>query len=155
MKSARWIVVGVAVATVSALAGATPTAQSAPAATRRTLMDGVFTADQAARGRAVYERHCAECHMHDLAGREYAGALAGYGFQLKWQDATLGELLGRIRSMPLGRPRSLTGDEYIDILAYVLQKNAYPQGTSELTAEVVATWPPIKIERTIRSPERQ
>jgi quinoprotein glucose dehydrogenase len=141
--------------TVAALAAGGPIgAQSAPAA-GRTLQDGVFTADQAARGRAVYQLRCAECHMADLAGHEYAGALAGYGFQLKWQDAPLGDLLGRMRSMPLGRPGSLSRQEYVDILAYVLQKNSYPEGTFELTAEVIATWPPIRIERLLRSPGRQ
>jgi S-disulfanyl-L-cysteine oxidoreductase SoxD len=149
MNAARQFVGGIAVAAVAA-AGPLG-AQSMPVA-GRTLKDGVFTADQAARGRVVYARHCAECHMPDLAGHEYAGALAGYGFQLKWQDAGLGELLGRMRSMPLGRPASLTSQEYVDILAYVLQKNAYPEGTSELTADVISKWPPIRIERVVRSP---
>jgi mono/diheme cytochrome c family protein len=126
-------------------------AQSTPAAPR-SVKDGVYTAEQAARGRAVYNVRCAECHMTDLAGHEYAGALAGYGFQLKWQDASLGELLGRIRSMPLGRPGSLMPQEYVDILAYVLQKNTYPEGTAELTAAVASRWPPIKIERTSTAP---
>lgn len=128
-------------------------AQSTPAAGPRSVADGVYTAAQAARGRAVYNVHCAECHMPDLAGHEYAGALAGYGFQLKWQGATLGELLGRIRSMPLGRPGWLTSQEYIEILAYVLQRNAYPEGTSELGSDVIAKWPPIRIERVMRAPD--
>src|SRR6476619_2470927 len=80
-----------------------------------------------------------------------AGALAGFGCQLKWQDATLAELLSRMRGMPLGRPGSLTSQEYLDVLAYVLQKNAYPDGAAELTPAVVSKWPPIRIERTLRS----
>jgi mono/diheme cytochrome c family protein len=135
---------------VAALAAGGPIgAQSTPTA-GRTLQDGVYTAEQAARGRAVYQLRCAECHMADLAGHEYAGALAGYGFQLKWQDATLGELLARIRSMPQGRPGSLTGQEYIDILAYVLQKNSYPEGNDELATGTISRWPPIRIERLLR-----
>ena len=152
MNAARRLAGAVAVAAVAA--GGPLSAQSTTAATPRSLKDGVYTADQAARGRVVYDRRCAECHMPDLAGHEYAGALAGYGFQLKWQDATLGELLGRIRSMPLGRPGALTGQEYIDILAYVLQKNSYQEGTSELAADVISKWPPIRIERVLRSPDR-
>jgi len=128
-------------------------AQPASVALPRTLGDGVYTAEQAARGRAVYNVRCAECHMTDLAGHEYAGALAGYGFQLKWQDATLAELFGRIRSMPLGRGGSLSGQEYLDILAYVLQKNTYAEGRTELTTAVVSKWPPIRIERVLRSPD--
>jgi mono/diheme cytochrome c family protein len=135
------------------LAIAVPSAQTAGAPTSVTA--GVYTAEQAARGRGAYDAHCAECHMPDLAGHEYAGALAGYGFQLKWQDAPLADLLGRMRGMPLGRPGSLTRQEYLDILAYVLQKNAYPEGPSELTATAVSAWPPLRIERTIREPHQQ
>jgi mono/diheme cytochrome c family protein len=134
-------------------AGVVALAQTdAVAAPPRTLADGVYTGDQAGRGRAVYATRCAECHMADLAGHEYAGALAGYGFQLKWQDASLAELLGRMRGMPLGRPGSLTSQEYLDILAYVLQRNSYPEGAAELTAAVVSKWPPIRISRVIREP---
>lgn len=150
MKAVVWLV-GVCAAVVSTTA-VFLSAQSTPAE-RPTLKTGVYTAEQAARGRAVYDQRCAECHMPDLAGHEYAGALAGYGFQLKWQDAALGELLGRIRSMPLGRPGSLTGQEYIDILAYVLQKNTYPPGPSELVPAALSGWPPIRIERVLRAPD--
>jgi quinoprotein glucose dehydrogenase len=128
-------------------------AQSPPASAPHSVKDGVYTAEQAARGRAVYNTHCAECHMADLAGHEYAGALAGYGFQLKWQDAPLADLLGRMRGMPLGRPGSLTPQEYLDILAYALQKNGYADGPTELTAAVVTRWPQIRIERIARTPE--
>jgi mono/diheme cytochrome c family protein len=144
VNAARRLAGGLALAAVTASSALG--AQSAPI----TLKDGVFTAEQAALGRAVYEQRCAQCHMPDLAGHEYAGALAGYGFQLKWQDATLGELLGRIRSMPQGRPGSLTGQEYVDILAYVLQKNGYPEGASELATGTISRWPPIRIERNLR-----
>jgi quinoprotein glucose dehydrogenase len=133
-------------------ASATLAAQSPAPATPTTVRDGVYSAEQAARGRAVYDTHCAECHMADLAGHEYAGALAGYGFQLKWQDAPLADLLGRMRGMPLGRPGSLTPQEYLDILAYVLQKNTYPEGPEELTAAAVSRWPQTRIERILREP---
>lgn len=112
------------------------------------VWDGLYSAEQAARGRAAYMRGCAECHSADLSGHEYAGALAGFGFQLKWADASLGELFGRMRSMPLGRPGSLERQEYLDILAYVLQQNGYPAGPKEITAELATQrWPRIVIER--------
>ena len=136
---------------MAALAGAVLFAQFSPARPARTLQDGVYTALQATRGQAIYEAHCAECHMHDLAGHDYAGPLAGFGFQLKWQDSSLGELLARIRSMPLGSPGSLTGQESVDILAYVLERNGFPAGATELTAAAAAQWPPIRIERLLRT----
>jgi len=133
------------------LASLTLQAQSPEPRRPVSVMDGLYSSVQATRGRAVYERACAECHMPDLAGHEYAGALAGYGFQLKWQDASVSELYGRIRSMPLGRPGWLAPQEYLDILAYVLQKNGYPDGSTELTTAVAAqARPRIPIERTQR-----
>jgi mono/diheme cytochrome c family protein len=128
-------------------------AQQAAGGARRTISDGLYTPAQAARGQEVYEKHCAECHMPDMSGGEYAGPLAGYGFQLKWQDASLAQFLGRVRSMPLGRPRSLSSDEYLAIVAYALQKNGYPAGQADLTASAVTGWPPIRIERVQRTPD--
>jgi quinoprotein glucose dehydrogenase len=141
-----------ALSTLATALSVTSIAFAAQAAAR-SVKEGVYSADQAARGRAVYNTYCAECHMADLAGHEYAGALAGYGFQLKWQDAPLADLLGRMRGMPLGRPGSLALQEYLDILAYVLQKNTYPDGPAELTVSVVSRWPQIRIERVARAPE--
>lgn len=129
--------------------GVTALAQSATPAARTSVRDGLFSAAQARRGQAAYETACAECHMPDLSGREYAGTLAGFGFQLKWQDGSVAELYGRVRSMPLGRPGSLTQQQYVDIVAYILEKNAYPSGDHELTAAVAGQrWPRIPIERT-------
>ena len=103
---------------------------------------------------AAYNRHCAECHARDLGGHEYAGPLAGFGFQLKWQDASVAELFGRVRSMPLGRPGQLTGQEYTDIVAYLLQQNTYPAGNAELTASVAGQrWPRILLERVVKAPQ--
>jgi len=121
-------------------------AQDAPKS--RTVWDGLYTEAQAARGKEAYMKACAECHMPDLAGHEYAGALAGFGFQLKWQDASLAEVYGRIRTMPLGRGGTLPGQEYLDITAFVLQSNGYPAGSEELVAAVASQrWPRIVIER--------
>jgi cytochrome c5 len=141
---------------IAALLAAAVAAQSTdpPAAAARktvTVRDGLYSTSQAARGRTAYMKGCAECHSADLSGHEYAGALAGFGFQLKWQDASIAELFGRMRSMPLGRPGSLERQEYLDILAYVLEQNGYPAGPNELTMELATRrWPRILIERQAR-----
>ena len=106
MYKALALVVAVTMASGVAMAGQTPSPGRPPS-----VRDGLFTMAQAGRGRAAYMKACAECHAADLSGHEYAGALAGFGFQLKWQDASVAELYGRIRSMPLGRPGSLTTAE--------------------------------------------
>jgi len=57
-------------------------------------------------------------------------------------------VFGRIRTMPLGEAGSLATQEYVDILAFVLQSNGYPSGQDELTIGIAAQrWPRIKIER--------
>lgn len=152
MSKLRVLVAGMAIAVI----GASARAQEPPAPAKPTptsVRDGLYTDAQAARGRAAYMKGCAECHAPDLGGHEYAGALAGFGFQLKWADASIGELFGRMRSMPLGRPGALERQEYLDILAYVLQKNEYPSGPNELTMAVAAQrWPRILIERVAKQP---
>src|SRR5262245_63377287 len=123
-------------------------AQTTAQATRQSVWEGLYSDDQAVRGRDAYTRACARCHMDDLGGHEYAGALAGYPFQMKWEDASVAEVFGRIRTMPLGEAGSLSTEEYLDILAYVLQANGYPSGQDELTIGIAAQrWPRIKIER--------
>src|SRR5258708_4689720 len=44
----------------------------------------IYTAEQAAAGRAVYQASCASCHMLDLAGRNEAPQLAGGNFMNTW-----------------------------------------------------------------------
>jgi quinoprotein glucose dehydrogenase len=115
---------------------------------KRTVCEGLYTQAQAVRGKDAYLRACASCHMEDLGGHEYAGALAGYPFQMKWEDASVAEVFGRIRTMPIGAAGSLTPPEYLDILAYLLQANGYPAGNDELTVAVAGQrWPRIRIER--------
>src|SRR5215475_908241 len=54
---------------------------------------GVFTADQAAAGRAAYQANCASCHMPDLAGRNEAPPLAGGTFLNAWRTRTTRDLV--------------------------------------------------------------
>ena len=45
------------------------------AQTTRSVWDGVFSSDQAGRGRQVYNEECASCHGTDLTGGESAPPL--------------------------------------------------------------------------------
>jgi len=146
LKSAAFVAFLAIAATVAATGQGS---ESSPQAAKRTVWDGLYSESQAARGRDAYNHACATCHMEDLGGHEYAGALTGYPFQMKWEDASVAEVFGRIRTMPLGEAGSLTSQQYLDILAYVLQSNGYPAGKDELTTALAAQrWPRIKIERT-------
>lgn len=97
---------------------------------------GVFTEAQAARGNAQYSAHCASCHGEDLAGADVAPPLSGGTFGGNWKGQTAGALATRIRTtMPLDNPGSLGTAAVADVSAYILSKNGYPAGKTELPRE--------------------
>ena len=100
----------------------------------RSVWSGVYTTDQAERGRAAFEASCAGCHRPDLSGRGTAiPALRGESFTDERHGTSVGELYELVRStMPPGRPASLTAETYADVIAYLLSANAFPPGQAEL-----------------------
>jgi len=96
---------------------------------------GDYTKSQAVAGKALYDAHCASCHMTKLTGG--AGpALAGKAFAsyLKFSHITGAQLLSFVMTqMPYNAPGSLKPAEYRRILAYILQFNHYPAGSRPLT----------------------
>ncbi len=58
--------------------------QSLRAQTSRTAQDGVYTAAQAARGKALYFDNCVACHGDQLQGGEDSPPLAGVAFTHRW-----------------------------------------------------------------------
>ena len=77
------------------------------AAQQYSLGDGVYTAEQAERGKAQFEERCRPCHG-DLRSNTGVRELAGDAFMADWSGLTLGDLLDRVRSMPPSQPRSQT-----------------------------------------------
>jgi len=106
---------------------------------RKTVWDKVFTAEQAGEGKTTYEVSCAGCHAKDLTGRDGGGQgpeLAGPAFTKKWELQTLNQLYSEIKTrMPRNQPASLTNEEYLNIVAYILQANKFPAGEQPLSAD--------------------
>jgi mono/diheme cytochrome c family protein len=101
--------------------------------TTRSVWDGVYTEEQAARGKSLYLKQCAGCHGELMSGGEMAPPLAGGEFLANWNGLTVGDLFDRIRtSMPLNSPGKLTRDINADITSYILQFNSFPAGRAEL-----------------------
>jgi cytochrome c5 len=99
------------------------------------VRDGVYTAAQAERGRAVYDARCSRCHANDLRGVN-GSSLAGEAFMRHWEGRTVERLFRKIHeTMPPEGAATLTETETIDAVAYVLQQNGFPEGTIELAAE--------------------
>lgn len=119
-----------------ALAASGPAASRAPGPqdAPRTTRDGVFTAEDAQRGRSSYEQHCQECHGVDLSGG-VGRRLIGDAFIADWSGLGLERLLDRVRTMPPAGPH-LDEAEYLTVLAYILDRNGFPPGTAPLSVEV-------------------
>jgi mono/diheme cytochrome c family protein len=108
----------------------------------RTVWDGVYTAAQATRGEAMYSQYCSSCHGPNLGGGEMAPGLSGGDFNANWNDLSLGDLFERIRtSMPQNNPGSLSRQQNADILAFILSKDSFPPGETELPTQTEALTP--------------
>jgi mono/diheme cytochrome c family protein len=98
------------------------------------VWDGVYSAEQAMRGKKLYEATCSRCHGEDLSGAN-ARPLTGESFIRDWGGLKLDGVLTRAKTMPPGASGSLGEAGYVDIIAYVLEVNDFPHGEAELTAE--------------------
>ena len=111
------------------------TANPVAAQTRRTVWDGVFTAGQAARGKAIYATTCAGCHGADLSSVNRP-ALKGEAFLNHWMEDSLDALFARVKSMPVNGA-NLGDMAYADVLAFLLDANGFPRGTQELNRAAI------------------
>ncbi len=105
----------------------------------KTVLDGVFTAAQAERGREAYAVHCSSCHMDDLQG--LAGpALKGQQFLDNWREDSVKSLFTFIRTqMPQRARGSLSEETYLDILSHILSVNMFPAGSKELSTDALGS----------------
>ena len=103
---------------------------------QRTTWDGVYSEEQARRGEAAYGASCSNCHGRDLAGADMTPGLTGYAFMANWDSLSLSDLVERIRiSMPQDRPGTLSRQQTVDIVSFVLRFNEFPAGKEELARE--------------------
>lgn len=103
------------------------------------VWDGVFTEAQADRGQALYPGPCGLCHGRRLNGAPddpdmpSAPPLARARFIRTWDGRSLATLFEYTRAtMPQDNPTSLTDEEYIDVIAYMLEVGGMPPGDDEL-----------------------
>jgi mono/diheme cytochrome c family protein len=128
-----WLIAGLIVAMCACLGGEIRSARAANPAPAKTTWDGVYTDDEAARGKAQYNTSCSSCHMEDLSGSGQALPLAGDAFADIWEGQTMADLLGLIQgTMPQDKPGSLEPDAALDVISYILQSNKFPAGKEEL-----------------------
>ena len=134
----RNILVGCAAIFCAAVAAAS--AQQPEPARKTAARDPAFTQAQAERGKQVYDASCSSCHLPGLDGSSNPTAnakgasLIGARFVQDFGEAKVSALFNKMkRDMPNGKPGSLTDQQYLDLVAFVLQQNKFPTGPAELT----------------------
>jgi mono/diheme cytochrome c family protein len=119
--------------------------------TPRSTLGGVFTTEQATRGRYVFLGSCKSCH----APESHVGA----NFARLWVGKPLLTLYNYVsQGMPENDPGSLGPDANADVVAYLLQLNGMPTGSVDLKPDSTvlklimveskpATPPPLQLRR--------
>ena len=121
-------------------APAAPTEPAAPAAPAGpvTTLAGVYSAAQARRGDAVFQKSCLECHVPT----DYTGD----SFRSKFVGGTAYDMYEQIRSsMPQSDPGSLTSQQYTDLVAFLFSLNGLPTRSADLPP-VVDSLKAIKVQ---------
>lgn len=117
---------------LAVLAGSSAGAQaSKPIPTRvadtsgASTLSGVYTTEQASRGKDVYAGNCRSCHTP----MSHTGEM----FSIWWRGKELSDLFTFVSTqMPKNDPGSLSAEDAADIVAYLLQMNGMPAGKAEL-----------------------
>lgn len=111
----------------------------------RTVRDGIYTDAQAARGQAIYQKQCVSCHGAKLEGLQGPPLIADV-FVSHWHTQPLSDLAGKIRNtMPAGATGTLTPQQSVDLVAFILKSGGFPAGKTDLAADEATlgkiTWP--------------
>ena len=111
-------------ATTASKAGTKSTKPTGP-----TTLVGVYTDEQASRGKDVYMGSCRSCHT--------PASHTGATFNKWWRGKQLSDLFMFVSTrMPKNDPGSLDPGDAADVVAYLLKMNAMPVGPNELPADV-------------------
>ena len=98
--------------------------------------DGIYSADQAHRGEALYKKQCLSCHGEALDGAGPYPPLSGDDFLSKYEGQPAVGVYNMIQKlMPATAPGSLTRPEAADLLAYILSFNKFPAGKTDLPSD--------------------
>ncbi len=104
----------------------------------RSVVDGVYSAAQAARGQELYRAQCAECHGAAMDGTS-GPPLVGDSFLANWSARPLVGLVDKIqKTMPFNLPATLTRAQATELTALILQAGKFPAGQAELSEASLA-----------------
>jgi mono/diheme cytochrome c family protein len=95
----------------------------------RSAGDGVFSANQAAQGKALFAQECDICHdVENYTGTNFAAKWGGGTLADVYQDFAL--------AMPPANAGGLTPATYASIVAYFASESGYPAGNAALPGDV-------------------
>jgi mono/diheme cytochrome c family protein len=110
------------------------------ASAKHAKIAALYTEEQASSGSLEYYKNCSMCHGPLLNGQlgGYSGpALKGPEFADPSYDFHVSDIFNFVaKLMPPGTPGSLTHEQDVLIMAFLLQQNGYPSGKLELTYEI-------------------
>jgi cytochrome c len=110
----------------------------APAAAQ-SVWDGVYTSEQAERGKQIYLAECVLCHGETLLGAEDGPGLIGDYFTGSWDGTSADVLVELIRqTMPTDGPGFLSRAQSTDLTAFLFLENKFPAGETEMKASLSA-----------------
>ena len=124
MKHMKQMMHGISMAAGALLLTTAASAQTA-AGGGRSVMSGVYSTEQAERGRNAHAMNCTSCHDSE--------AYTGQSFVNAWRGRSAFDFFEQIRTtMPDDNPGLLKREEYLDVTAYVLSLNGFPAGAQPL-----------------------
>jgi mono/diheme cytochrome c family protein len=108
-----------------------PASQPDVVSSAASLPAATYTVAQATRGQAIYTSTCARCHP--------PGQQSGPAFATAWNQRRVSDLYSILtNTMPQDKPGTLTDEQYIDVIAYMLKMNDVPASSTALRADTAA-----------------
>jgi cytochrome c len=110
----------------------------------KTTSSGIYSAAQAEQGARLYADKCAMCHGSRLEGGVETPPLTGK-FMANWAGASVGDLVEYVsKAMPQPAPASLSSEDNLKLVAFLLRQNGAPPGSAALSDDG-ATYRSIRI----------
>ena len=102
------------------------------------MWTGVYSEAQATQGQTTFASRCSRCHGSDLNGGAVGTSLIGDRFMQFWREDTVASLYIKTRdTMPRNAGGSLSEEEYVNLTAFILQKNGFPPGAIDLKPDTM------------------
>ncbi len=91
---------------------------------------GVYTTAQASSGKDTFDARCSSCHtVVSLVGPDFKSEYGGHPLLMLYKYIS--------KQMPQDNPGSLSADEYVKVMAYILQTAKMPAGATALPADTL------------------